>query len=268
MIHTSVIIDKSAQIGKNVTIGPYSIIGPDTVIGDNCRIDAHSVIEYTELGSDCKVFYAAKLGLEPQHMKYKGEKTKLVVGPRTVFREGSIMHRGTVLDKGVTTIGSDCYFMGLSHIAHDCEVGNNVIIVNGSNIGGHAKIGNNVFISAVACVHQFTRIGEGSFISGGAMANTDVAPYCIAQGDRAIIRGLNIVGLRRAGLKRENIKALRDAYRVMFQSKMTVAEALASVEGSVTDPYAKKFFDFFRDPKRGYARPSGDAHAEEETAAL
>lgn len=266
MIHSTAIIDAKAQIGKNVSIGPYAVIGPDVVIKDGCQIASHAVIEYTELGENCRVFPHAMLGFEPQHLKYKGEKTKLVIGPRCVFREGSIMHRGTALDKSVTTIGSDCYFMGLSHIAHDCQVGNNVIVVNGANIGGHVKIGNNVFISSMAAIHQFVRLGDGAMIGGGAMVVQDVAPYCIAQGDRATLRGINLVGMRRTGLKKENIRAVRDAYRLIFLSKLTIVEALASDESKTTDPFAKIFFDFFLDPKRGYTRPAtGVAEEEQET---
>jgi UDP-N-acetylglucosamine acyltransferase len=268
MIHSTAIIDPSAKIGKNVSIGPYAVIGPDVILHDGCQISSHAVIEYTELGENSRVFPFASLGLEPQHLKYKGEKTKVVTGARCVFREGSQVHRGTMLDKGVTTIGNDFYLMGLAHVAHDCQVGNNVIIVNASVLGGHAKIGNNVFISGLAGVHQFVRVGEGAMIGGAAMCVQDVAPYCIAQDDRAVLRGLNIVGMRRLGLKKENIKALKDAYRLIFQSQMTIPDVLASIEGKDLDPYAKKFFDFFREAKRGFTRPVGSATEEEEAAAV
>jgi UDP-N-acetylglucosamine acyltransferase len=262
-IHSTAIIDASAKIGKNVSVGPYSVIGPETTIGDNCRIASHAVIEYTELGPDCIVFPFVSLGLEPQHMGYKGEKTKLVIGPRCQFRESVTVHRGTMFDAGVTTIGSDGYFMALSHIAHDCRIGNRVIMANGAQLAGHVKIGNNAFISTTVGIHQFTRIGDGAMISGGAMVPLDVAPFCIAQGDRASIRGLNIVGMRRAGLKKENIRAVKSAYETVFLSQLTLDEALEKMKALTDDPYAAIFHAFFLEKKRGFLRPSLQTTQEE-----
>lgn len=255
-IHPSAVIDSSARIGRNVHIGPFVVIGPDVVVGDNCQIWPHTVIEYTKLGNGCQVFPQTSLGLAPQHLKYKGEKTRLEVGDRTVFREGVIVHRGTVLDKSVTTIGNDCFFMALSHVAHDCRVGNNVIMANGAQLAGHVHVADSVFISALVGIHQFVRIGTGSMVSGGAMVPMDVAPYCIAQGDRAEIRGLNVVGLRRAGVSRDSMRLIKEAYKAVFFQGRPLVEALKRPELNVSDTWVQTFRSFFLEPKRGYIRPA------------
>lgn len=174
-VHPTAIVDPSAQLGEGTEVGPYTIIGPDVKIGRRGRIGPNVVIEYATLGDDCNVSPFVSLGLPPQHFKYKGEKTRLVVGDRCTFREGVTVHRGTVLDKGVTTIGNDCYFMAMSHVAHDVTVGNNVTIVNGVLLAGHVQVADYCFISGMVGVHQFVRVGKGAIISGGAMILQDVA---------------------------------------------------------------------------------------------
>lgn len=254
-IHSTAIIHPTAKIAKNVNIDAYAVIGPDVVIADGCHIRAHTVLEYAELGENCVVYPFVSIGLEPQHLKYKGEKTKVVVGARCQFRESVTIHRGTALDKNVTIIGNDCYFMALSHVAHDCVIGDNVVMANGAQLAGHVQVGNNVFISTTVGIHQFTRIGAGALISGGAMVPLDVAPFCIAQGDRATLKGLNVIGMRRMGLKKENIKAVKEAYRAVFHSKLLLAEALKTAALQSEDPYVAMFRQFLSSPKRGYIRP-------------
>lgn len=261
-IHPTAVIDPSARIGEGTTIGPYSIIGPDVVIGRNGQIGPHVVLEYTTLGDDCKVGPFASIGLPPQHFKYNGEKTRVVAGDRCTFREGVTVHRGTVLDKGVTTIGNDCYLMATAHLAHDVTLGNNVTIVNGTLLAGHVQVGDNVFISGLAAVHQFARIGKGAIVSGGTMAVQDVAPFCIAQGDRATLRGLNVVGMRRMGVDRNSLKLLKDAYKTVFLSGLGLKEALDTPALTVDNPHVKVFRDFLATPKRGFSRPPKGAEAE------
>ena len=254
-IHPQAIIDSKAKIGKNVTIGPFAVIGPEVEIGDDCHIWPHTQIEYTHLGQGCQVFPQTSLGLAPQHLKYNGEKTLLEIGERTVFREGVTVHRGTMLDKGVTRIGNDCYFMALSHIAHDCQVGNKVIMANGAQLAGHVHLGDNSFISALVGIHQFVRIGKGVMISGGSMVPLDVAPYCVAQGDRAEIKGLNLVGMKRLGMDRTSIQSVKAAYKKIFMNGLILSEAIMQPELLVDNIYVKNFRDFFLEPKRGYLRP-------------
>lgn len=264
-IHPSAVIHPTATIGKDVEIGPYAIIGEETRIGDHCRIHAHAVIEHTTLGEECQVFPQSCLGLPPQHLRYAGEKTRLEVGRRSVFREGVSAHRGTAFDQGVTTIGENCFLMGFSHVAHDCRIGNNVTMANGSVLAGHVTVGDNVFVSGLVAVHQFVRLGRGAMISGGAMVVQDVAPFCIAQGDRATLRGLNAVGMRRAGVTRASMRLIKEAYRVVFASGMGLDEALSQPELTADDPLVQEFRAFLGAPKRGFTRPAaGDALAQEE----
>lgn len=265
-IHPTAIVDSSARIGKNVSIGPYTVIGPDVEIGDGCKIWNNVTIEYTTLGEKCEVYPNVTLGLAPQHLKYAGEKTRLVVGARTVFRESVTAHRGTPLDKSITTIGNDCYFMALSHIAHDCRLGNSVIMANGAQLAGHVAVGDNVFVSTTVGIHQFVRIGKGAMISGGAMVPLDVAPFCVAQGDRAEVKGLNIVGMRRMGIDRASLKLVKDAYKTVFHRGFSLADALEQPELKNPDANVKLFRDFFLEPKRGFLRPAAlsKENAEEE----
>ncbi|MCG3203887.1 MAG: Acyl-[acyl-carrier-protein]--UDP-N-acetylglucosamine O-acyltransferase [Elusimicrobia bacterium] len=256
-IHPSAIIDPHARIGTNVSIGPFTVIGPEVEIGDDCQISSHVVIEYTKLGKSCQVYPQASVGLPPQHLKYKGEKTKVVVGDRCVFREGVTVHRGTFLDKSVTTVGNDCYFMALSHIAHDCRIGDNVIMANAAQLAGHVQVGNNVFISTTVGIHQFVRIGTGAMISGGAMVPLDVAPFCMVQGDRASVQGLNVVGMRRMGINRGDISHIKAAFKTVFNSGLLLNVALEDPTLTLDNPTVKTFRSFFMEPKRGFLRPKG-----------
>ncbi len=265
-IHASAIIDSKAKIGKDVSIGAFAVIGPDVEIGDGCRIWSHTTLEHVTLGQKCEVYPQVSLGLAPQHLKYAGEPTRLVVGDRTVFREGVTAHRGTALDKSLTKIGSDCYFMALSHIAHDCVIGNNVIMANAAQLAGHVTVGDNVFISTMVGVHQFVRIGRGAMISGGAMVPMDVAPHCVAQGDRATVKGLNIVGMRRMKMSRDDIRQVKNAYRAMFFDNLLLDEAVRTPELNVPNAHVKAFREFFMEPKRGFLRPAkSGSESESET---
>ncbi len=265
-VHSTAIIDPSAQIASSATVGAYAIIGPGVVLGENCRIHPHAVLEYTELGSGCEVYPFASIGLPPQHLGYKGEPTKVIVGDNTVFRENSTVHRGTVQGGGITRIGSLCYLMAVSHVAHDCIIGNNVIIVNGSLIAGHVEVGDRCFVSGLVAVHQFVRVGKGAILSGGAMVTMDVPPFSIIQGDRAILRGINLVGLRRGGIKRESLGLLKEAYRVLFHSGLRLEEALAHSIFKSEDTYVKDLKDFMSKPKRGFVRPSEALGVDKEEA--
>lgn len=255
-VHKTAIIDPGAQLGKDVTVDAYAVLGPGVHLGDRCHIRSHAVLEHAELGKDCVVYPFASIGLPPQHMGYKGEPTKVTVGDRCIFREGVTVHRGTQFDKGVTLIGNDGYFMSCCHVAHDCVLGNNVTLANGVLLAGHVSIGNRVFISGLAAVHQFVRIGAFAMISGGTMAVLDVAPFCIAQGDRAVLRGLNLVGMKRGGVDRASIKHLKEAYKKVFLSNLSLTEALGDPLFNSENPHLKVFKDFLVTPKRGFARPS------------
>jgi UDP-N-acetylglucosamine acyltransferase len=255
-IHSTAIVDPRAHIGANVSIDAYAVVGPGVTVGDNCHLYSHTYIEYTTLGESCQVFPQVSLGMAPQHLLYKGEPTRLRVGNRVTFREGVTAHRGMPTHGGETQIGDDCFIMALSHIAHDCHVGNNVIFANGAQLAGHVEVGDNAFISTTVGIHQFVRIGRGAMISGGAMVPLDVAPYCIAQGDRAELRGLNVVGMRRSGMDRNTIRLIKQAYKTVFISKLSLSEALVEPELNVDNPAVNEFRTFLSQPKRGFLRPA------------
>lgn len=255
-IHPSAIVDSKTKIGRDVKIGPYVVIGPDVELGDGTEILSHAVLEHATLGRNCKVYPQVSIGLPPQHLGYKNEPTRVVIGDNCTFRESVTVHRGTAFDHSVTRVGNNGYFMALSHIAHDCIIGNNVIMANAAQLAGHVKVGDNSFISASVGVHQFARIGKGAILSGGAMVSQDVAPFCIAQGDRAQLRGLNVVGMRRMGMDRPSMKLIKEAYKAIFLSGLRLEEAIKHPALLEQNDHVRQFREFFLEPKRGYVRPA------------
>jgi len=253
-IHPSAVIDPSATIAPDATVGPFAVIGKDVRIGAGCVIHPHTMIEYTTLGEKCEVFPGASVGLPAQHLRYKGEPAGVQVGNGTVFREGVTIHRGTPFDHSLTTIGDNCYFMAMSHVAHDARMGNNVVLANGAIIAGHCEVGDNAFISGVVGLHQFVRVGTGAIVSGGSMVSLDIAPFCMAQGDRAQIRGLNLVGMRRMGLDRATIKEIKSAFKVLFLNGLLLADALTQPELNTGSQAITTFREFLKSSKRGIAR--------------
>ena len=203
LIHPSSVVEEGAQIGQGVRIGPFCHVGADAVIGDRVELVSHvSVMGATTIGASTKVYPMAILGGPPQNTKHKGGRTTLVIGENCTIREGVTMHLGTDSSRGETTIGDNGNFLAYAHIAHDCVVGNNATFANGATLGGHCEIGNNVYIGGLTAVHQFVRVGDNAFLGGCSAIVGDVIPYAIAVGNRASLRGLNIIGLKRSGLPR------------------------------------------------------------------
>ncbi|MDD5686438.1 MAG: acyl-ACP--UDP-N-acetylglucosamine O-acyltransferase [Elusimicrobia bacterium] len=254
MIHTTAIIDKSAEIDKDVEIGPYSIIGKDVRIKSGTAVGAFSVIEYAEIGKDCKIFSSVFIGTAPQDLKYKNEKTKVVLGDNCIVRECATLNRGTSAH-GVTEIGNNCMLQAYTHVGHDCIVGNNVIMSNASTLAGHVEVGDNVVISGLVAVHQFVKIGRYVMLGGGAMVVLDVPPFCQAQGDRAKLVGLNIVGLKRHNFTEKHISDIKSTYKTVFTSGLIVAEAIDQLYASNPSKEVKEFIDFIKNSKRGITRP-------------
>ena len=255
MIHSTAIIDKSAVIGQNVEIGPYSVIGPDTVIGDGTVISSHATIECANIGKNCKIFPHASIGLAPQDLKYAGEKTKLFVGDGTTVREFVTLNRGTSAS-GQTVIGKNCLFMACSHVAHDCIVGDNVIVANCAAIAGHVEIGDGVVIGGFAGMHQFTKVGKNVIIGAGSMVSMDIIPYMQAQGDRATLFGLNLIGLKRKRVPIAEIENIKHAYKILFASHLTLNDAVAKIEEELSSSlYVKDIVDFIKRSQRGICRP-------------
>ena len=220
MIHETAIIGLKAKISKNVKIGPYSIIGPNVEIGENTEIHSHvNISGYTKIGKNNKFYPFASIGNDPQDLKFGGEKTNLEIGDNNKIREYVTINPGTKGGGGLTKIGNNCLFMVSSHIAHDCFVGNNVILANNVPLGGHAHVDDYVIIGGNSAVQQFTRIGKSAMIGGMCGVVRDVIPYGIAHGNRSILQGLNLIGLRRKNIPNKEIIILTDAYKEIFKNE-------------------------------------------------
>jgi len=229
-IHPTAVVAQSAVVGEGVQIGPYCTIGANVVLGDNVRLISHAVVEgHTTVGANTVIHPFASLGLAPQHLRYKGEPSRLIVGRNNTIREHVTMHIGTEQGRMETRIGDDCFFMVGSHVAHDCVIADHVILTNNVALGGHVEIGEYAIIGGLSGVHQYVRIGKHAMIGGVTGVEKDVIPYALAMGNRARLTGLNIVGLRRRGFSREDIRSLRTAYGLLFSQGGTMAERLIEV---------------------------------------
>ncbi len=255
-IHQTAIVHPDARIGKDVAIGPYAVIGGHVEIGDRTTIGPHTVIEGdTEIGEDNRIFQFASIGAAPQDLKFSGERTSLRIGDRNVVREFVTLHCGTVGGGGVTTIGNDNLFMAYCHVAHDCHLGDHIVMANSATLAGHVTIGDYAILSALIAVHQFTRVGAHVMISGGSMVNQDVPPFTIAQGDRARTVGLNLVGLKRRGFDEKAISGIKKAYRLLFRSGLRLETAVEQIIDEVGDvPQVVEFVEFVKGSQRGIAR--------------
>jgi UDP-N-acetylglucosamine acyltransferase len=257
MIHPTAIIDPKAEIGEGVEIGPYGVIEKGVSIGEGTRIGSHVVIrEGTHIGKRCQILQFASIGEAPQAIFYRGEKTSLFIGDQNIVREFVTLHRGTVKGGGKTVIGNDNFFMAYAHVAHDCQIGNQVVLVNGATLGGHIIIENHAIISGLSAVHHFCRIGTYAFVSGLTGVTLDIPPYTLAAGDRAKLFGLNTVGLKRADFSEETIKALKKAYRIIFRSGLTLEKAMKRVkEDEISKtPEVQHLLQFIQHSKRGISR--------------
>jgi UDP-N-acetylglucosamine acyltransferase len=245
-VHPSSIVEPGARIGAGVRIGPFCHVSADAVIGDNVELVGHvSVLNATTIGAGTKVYPMAVLGAPPQNAKHKGGRTTLTIGANCTIRESVTMHVGTDTSRGATMVGDNGNFLAYSHIAHDCIVGRNATFANGATLGGHCEIGDNVNIGGLTAVHQFVRIGDNAFIGGASAVVGDVIPYALAVGNRAKLRGLNIIGLKRAGLPRAEIHLLRRAYRTIFDHSRSVAENIEMARDEFSaSPTAMKIIDF------------------------
>ena len=261
-IDPTAIVHPGAQVGAGTTIGPYCSIGPEVVIGERCRIGASVVIDgWTQVGDETQIFPMASIGLAPQDLKYKGERTRLTIGRRNVFREFVTINRGTVGGGGETIIGDNNLFMAYVHVAHDCHIGNNTIFGPHATLGGHVSVENFSNISAGSAVHQFCRVGQHGFIGGYSVVTKDAPPFGRTIGSRpARIFGVNAIGLTRRGFTADTVSQLKRAYRYLLQSKLNTSRALAQIEGDPTlsSPEVRYLVDFIRSSERGVIlrRPS------------
>ena len=256
MIHETAIINPKAKIGKNVQIGPYSVIGPNVEIGENTIIQSHvNISGNTKIGRENKIYPFVSIN-DPQDLKYKGESTNLIIGDNNKIREYVTINPGTVSGSGKTIIGNNCLFMISSHIAHDCNVGNNVIIANNVPLGGHVIIEDNVVIGGNSAVQQFTRIGKMAMIGGMTGVLHDVIPYGLSTGNRNSLQGLNLIGLRRAKYENKEILGLSEAYKEIFSTKNFI-ENIYKLNNSYQDnQLVKNVIDFItKDKKRSICTP-------------
>lgn len=256
-IHPTAIIDPGVQIGADVTVGPYTVIEHDVVIGDGCQIGPHVMIgSGTRLGKCCRIFKSASIGLEPQDKKYAGEKTLTIVGDNTVIREFVTVNRGTSAS-GETRIGANCWIMAYCHVAHDCVLGDDVTISNGLAMAGHVTVGNHVTIGGIVPIHQFTRIGDYAMVASVSRPFTDVVPYALVGADPTRIAGVNKVGLERRGFSAEQIRSIRQAYKILFRENLNLQDALLKLEEEFAgDADVARIISFVKGSQRGIMRMS------------
>ena len=244
-IHPSAVIEEGARIGNGCVIGPFCHVGPNVILHDNVTLKSHVVVTgHTTIGSDTVVFPFASLGEIPQDLKFKGEETRLVIGQRNRIREHVTMNTGTQGGGGVTIVGDDCLFMAGCHVAHDVHIGNRVILVNSAAVAGHCVLEDDVIIGGLSGIHQFVRIGHGAIIGAVTMVTNDVIPFGLVQAPRGELDGLNLVGLKRKGLARADITALRAAFQMMAQGEGTFNDRVKRMGEETDSVYVKQIVDF------------------------
>lgn len=254
MIHETAIIDPRATIGKDVSIGPWTWIGPDVVIGDHCDIRSHVVIKGpTTLGKNNLIYQFSSIGEDCQDKKYAGEPTRLVIGDDNVFRESCTVHRGTVQDQGITSIGSRNLFMAYVHVAHDCMIGDDNIFANNSTLAGHVHVGNFVILGGFTGVHQFCKIGSHAFAAMKSGIAKDVPPFVMVEGFQSIPRSINREGLKRRGFSAEDIQIIFQAYKLLYRRQLTVDEAVAEMQ-QLNSPHVDAMVEFIQQSTRGLVR--------------
>jgi UDP-N-acetylglucosamine acyltransferase len=256
MIDPRAVVSPQAQLAPDAEVGAYTIIGPDVTVGPGTWIGPHAVINGpTRIGEHNKIYQFASLGDAPQDKKYAGEPTRLEIGDRNVFRESVTVNRGTIHDKGVTRIGNDNLFMAYSHVAHDCQLGDKIVMSNVATLGGHVEIGDWVILGGLSAVHQHTKVGAHCFIANNAAVTRDVPPYVMAVGQPAHPHSVNSEGLKRRGFSSDEIQNIRRAYRVLYRSGLKLAQALEQLEqAAATQPELKPFIDFIKRSERSIVR--------------
>lgn len=257
-IHPTAIVDANATIGDGTVIKPYTVIGPEVVIGSNNTIGPNVVIDgKTTIGNENIIYPFASIGLAPQDISYANEPTKVIIGNGNIIREGVTIHRGTPKGIGYTKIGDSNYLMAWCHIAHDCVIGNHVIIANGAMLGGHVTIGDYAVLGGLVAVHQFVRIGEHAFIGGKSAISMDVPPFMLVASERSTkVFGPNNVGLKRKGFSNETIRLLKQAYKILFRSGLTLRKAIPKIREQMGhDETIRRLLDFIEaKSERGITR--------------
>ena len=253
-IHPTAIVDPGARLGAGVHVGPYCVIGPRVEVGDRCRLQHHVTLEGpSAIGADNVFFSYTSIGQQTQDLKYRGEPTYLRIGDANTFREFVTVHRGTAVDS-CTRIGSRGNFLAYSHVAHDCTVGDAVIFSNNGTIAGHVEVEDYAVIGGLSAVHQFCRIGRHAITGGCSKIVQDVPPFMIADGNPARVRGVNQVGLERNGFAEESVRCLREAYRLLYRSKLNVKQAVEEIRKELAGPEIAHLLSFIERSSRGIIR--------------
>jgi UDP-N-acetylglucosamine acyltransferase len=252
-IHPTAIIAPGAELATGVVVGAYAVIGPHVRVGAGTRIGPHAVIDgRTTIGRDNRIFQFASVGAEPQDLKYRGEDSRLEIGDRNIIREFATLNTGTAGGAMVTTVGSDTLLMNYAHVGHDCRIGNHCVLANSATLAGHVTVEDYVIVGGLAAIHQFVRVGESAILGGGAMVIHDVPPFCNASGDRARLRGINVIGLKRRGFSAEQLRAIKNAYRLLFGSQTHFAEARVRVAAELpSSPEVERLLAFLAASTRG-----------------
>jgi len=254
MIHPTAIIEDGAIIGENVEIGAYAYIGSKVTIKNNTKIMHHATIEgKTTIGENNEIFPYASLGTAPQDLKYKGEETELIIGNNNKIREFTLINTGTIQDNSKTIIGNNNLFMGYVHVAHDCVIGNNCIFANAATLAGHVHIDDGAVVGGMTPIHQFVHVGTLAMVAGASAVSQDVPPFCMVEGNRAKLRGLNLTGLRRALNNRDDVDAIKKAYKALFESGKPIKDVANELLQSDNNIYVKKLAEFVINSKRGIA---------------
>lgn len=254
VIDPTAVIHPKAEIEPGVTIGPYAIVGEHLKIGRGTTIGSHAVLSgWTEIGEDCRIFPFASIGEPPQDFRYRDEETHLIIGRNNVIREFVTIHRGTPKGRGETVIGNDGYFMAYVHIAHDCVIGDRVVMANNASLAGHITIGEGAIIGGLTGIHQFVRIGRLAMVGGCSGISQDVPPFLLASGGRAGIVGLNLVGLKRHGFSEERITILKQSYKILFRSRLMLRAAIERLRQEPS-PDVQEVVKFIEGSERGILR--------------
>ena len=255
-IHPTAVIAPEAEFQEGVEIGPYSIIGPRVRIGKNTVVGPHVVIEgTTEIGENCRIFQFSAIGAPPQDLKFEGEECKVIIGNNNTIREFVTIHSSTSADIGMTYIGHNNLIMAYCHVAHNCKLGNNIVMANAANLAGHIHVEDYAIIGGLSGIHQFTRVGCHAFVGGASAVVQDVPPYVTVSGNRAKPYGLNLVGLKRRGFTEESIRALKKAYKIVYRSSLLLSDALGKIRDEVeTLPEVDYFVEFIENATRGICR--------------
>ena len=244
-IHPAAVVEPGARIGEGVTVGPFAVIGADVTLGPGVVVKSHAVITgWTEIGAESVVFPFATVGEVPQDLKFRGERTRLVIGRRCRIREGATLNTGTAGGGGITRVGDDCLIMTGAHVGHDAQIGNRVILVNQVAIAGHCQLGDDVIVGGLSGVHQWVRIGEGAIIGAVTMVTNDVLPYGLVQGPRGELDGLNLVGLKRRGVDRAEIAALRAAYQALAEGDGPFLDRARRIAAATGSTHVRRMTDF------------------------